>query len=148
MFSFKHLQQSQQAQQQADEAEITNKEEQNKFSQDDLTMEWIGMCNRMTGTMPALAARMKNTLPHITDYPNIELVVDNRQLLEQIEQVKGRIRKTMAIRLHNGNIDFTIRLAAAEEVKPLMSRKEVFDKMCKDNEAIEHLHQLLDLELS
>ena len=50
--------------------------------------------------------------------------------------------------LHNGNIDFTIRLAKAEEIKPMMSRKEIFDKMCKENEAIEHLHQLLDLELA
>ena len=106
------------------------------------------MCNRMMNSMPGLAVRMKNIIPQITDYPNIELVVDNRQLLEQIEQIKGRIRKTMAIYLHNGNIDFTIRLAKAEEIKPMMSRKEIFDKMCKENEAIEHLHQLLDLELA
>ena len=147
-FSFKGLQKSQQEKQRTDEVEITNKEESNKFSPDDLTMQWIGMCNRMMNSMPGLAVRMKNIIPQITDYPNIELVVDNRQLLEQIEQIKGRIRKTMAIYLHNGNIDFTIRLAKAEEIKPMMSRKEIFDKMCKENEAIEHLHQLLDLELA
>ena len=40
-FSFKGLQKSQQEKQRTDEVEITNKEESNKFSPDDLTMQWI-----------------------------------------------------------------------------------------------------------
>ena len=147
-FTFKQSQQSQQEKKEDEEAEITNKGEKSVFSADDLAREWLSMCNRMMKAMPGLAVRMKNIIPRITDYPNIELVVDNRQLLEQIDQIKGRIRKTMAVYLHNSDIDFKIRLAAAEEIKPVLSRKEIFDKMCKENEAIEHLHRLLDLELS
>ena len=146
--SFKALQASQHQETNTDDSEITNKEEKNEFEQDDLTREWLSMCNRMNASMPGLASRMKNVTPRITDYPNIELLVDNRQLLEQIEQIKGRIRKTMAIYLHNGNIDFKIRLAEADEVKPILSRKEIFEKMRKENPAIEQLSQLLSLELA
>ena len=131
-----------------EEVEITNKEEQKPFSQEDLSREWLAMCNRMAKALPGLAPRLKNIIPLITDYPNIEIVVDNRQLLEQISQLKGRIRKTMAIYLHNGNIDFNIRLAKAEEVKPVLSKRELFEKITKENHAVEQLRQLLDLELA
>ena len=146
--SFRSLQDQQQQTSQAEEPEITNKEEHKAFNEEDLLREWMGMCNRMMQSMPGLAARMKNITPHITTYPNIELVVDNRQLLDQIAQIRGRIRKTMAIYLHNGNIDFTIRLAEAEEVKPIMTKRELFDSMRKENEAVELLRALFDLEMA
>ena len=133
---------------QQEEVEIINKEEQKPFSQEDLAREWLAMCNRMQKPLPGLAPRLKNIIPLITDYPNIEIVVDNRQLLEQISQLKGRIRKTMAVYLHNGNIDFNIRLAKAEEVKPVLSKRELFEKISKENHAIELLRQQLDLELA
>ena len=130
-----------------EEVEITNKGETRQFGQDDLAREWLGMCNRMMKVLPGLAPRLKHILPKITEYPNIEIVVDNRQLLEQIAQQKGRIRKTMAIYLHNGNIDFNIRLAEADEVKPVLSRRELFDKISNENQVVKLLRTQLDLEL-
>ena len=145
--SFKSLQASQQKSSQSEEPEITNQGEANVFSEDDLQREWLSMCNRMMAVMPGLAARMKHITPHVTEYPNIELLVDNNQLLEQIEQIKGRIRKTMAVYLKNGQITFSLRLAKAEEIKPVLSRREIFDKMRQSNDAFEHLRKMLDLEL-
>ena len=110
--------------------------------------EWLAMCNRMPQSMAGLAARLKHVTPQITDYPNIELVVNNQGLLDQLVQVKGRIRKTMALSLHNGNIDFTPRLAKAEEVKPILSKRELFDKLRQENHALEQLRAALDLELA
>ena len=146
--SFRNLMGGQQTVTSPEEQEVTNKDEQNTFDAADLQREWMGMCNRMVASMPGLASRMKNITPEITDFPNIELVVDNRQLMDEIIRIKGRIRKTMAIYLHNGNIDFNIRLAEGEELKPMLTRKEIFDKMRQDNEAIEKLRSLLDLELA
>ena len=131
-----------------DEPEVTNKEEQSQFSQSDLMREWLAMCNRMPQSMAGLAARLKHVTPQITDYPNIELMVNNQGLLDQVVQIKGRIRKTMALSLHNGNIDFTPRLAKAEEVKPVLTKRELFDKLRKENHALELLRSALDLELS
>jgi DNA polymerase-3 subunit gamma/tau len=145
--SFKSLKASQQKAAQTEEPEITNQGESNSFSEDDLQREWLSMCNRMMAVMPGLAARMKHITPHVTEYPNIELLVDNNQLLEQIEQIKGRIRKTMAVYLKNGQITFSLRLAKAEEIKPVLSRREIFEKMRENNDAFEHLRKMLDLEL-
>ena len=132
----------------SEEAEVTNKEEQTQFSQSDLMREWLAMCNRMPQSMAGLAARLKHVTPQITDYPNIELVINNQDLLDQLVQIKGRIRKTMALALHNGNIDFTPRLAKVEEVKPVLSKRELFDKLRQENHALEQLRAALDLELA
>ena len=146
--SFSSLLKGQQPEVESEETIELPKNELSVFTEEDLVREWLSMCNRMMGPMPGLAVRMKNVTPHITNYPQIEVVVDNRQLLEQIVQVKNRIRKTMATYLHNSDIAFEIRLAKAEEIKPILSRKETFDKMRKENEAIERLRELLDLELA
>ena len=98
--------------------------------------------------MAGISARLKHVTPKIVDYPNIELVVDNQMLLDQIETIKGRIRKTMAMSLHNGNINFSIRLAEAGEIKPILTKREVFEKMRQNNNAIEQLRTLLDLEMA
>ena len=130
------------------EPEITNKEEKKEFTQDDLLKEWFAMCNRMPQSMAGIAARLKHVTPKIVDYPNIELVIDNQMLLDQIETIKGRIRKTMALSLHNGNINFTTRLAEASEIKPILTKREIFEKMRQKNSAVEQLRAQLDLEMA
>ena len=127
--------------------EQLDKSQTSQFDQDQVEKEWLSMCNRMTAAYPGLSARMKNLLPHITEYPNIELVVDNSILLDQLNAIKSRIRATLAHYLHNGNIEFTIRLAKADEVTKILTKRELFDEMRKKNPAIERLRQLLDLEM-
>ena len=128
--------------------EQLDKSQTSQFDQDQVEKEWLSMCNRMTAAYPGLSARMKNLLPHITDYPNIELVVDNSILLDQLNAIKSRIRATLAHYLHNGNIEFTIRLAKADEVTKILTKRELFDEMRQKNPAIERLRQLLDLEMA
>ena len=127
--------------------EQLDKSQTSQFDQDQVEKEWLSMCNRMTAAYPGLSARMKNLLPHITEYPNIELVVDNSILLDQLNAIRSRIRATLAHYLHNGNIEFTIRLAKADEVTKILTKRELFDEMRKKNPAIERLRQLLDLEM-
>ena len=133
-----------------DEAEITNKEENSQFTQEDLSREWLSMCNRMMAVKELIgfSQRLKNVQPKITQHPNIELVIDNKQLLDQAMSYKNRLRMTMAKYLHNGNIGFNIRLAEANEVKPILSRREIFEKLRRENHAIEQLAELLDLDMA
>ena len=130
------------------EPEITNKEEKEVFSQDELELQWRAMCNRMPQEMKGMSARMKNMTLRITDYPNIEVVVDNQILLDEIQRIKGRVRATLAQKLHNGNIEVTYRLAEIEEVGKILTRKELFDKMRNENPAIEKLRILMNLEMA
>ena len=131
-----------------DEPKIINKDEKEEFSQDELELQWLSMCNRMPQQMTGLAARIKNMTPKITAYPKIELVIDNELLFEQIHDIKNRIRATLANALHNGNIDIEMRLAKPEEVGKIMTQRDIFDEMRKSNPGIEKLRVLLNLEMA
>ena len=132
---------------QAEEEEIKNKEEATEFTEDQLSLEWLRMCNRMPSQMTGLAQRMKNIQPTILSYPDIEILVDNKLLLDQLGAIKGRIRASLAASLHNGSITVSLRLAKQNEIKPLLTKKQIFDKMKKDYKPFALLVDGLGLEL-
>ena len=134
----------------AAEVEIKNKDENANFNDDDLQLQWLTMCNRilLNKEMTALAQRMKNVQVKITTLPNIEVLVDNKLLLDEIEGIKGRIRASLAATLHNGHINISTRLARQEERTRILSPREILDKMQNDNEAVAMLTNLLKLEMA
>ena len=132
---------------QAEEEDIKNKEEATEFTEDQLSLEWLRMCNRMPSQMTGLAQRMKNIQPTILSYPNIEILVDNKLLLDQLGAIKGRIRASLAASLHNGSITVNLRLAKQNEIKPVLTKKQIFDKMKKDYKPFALLVDGLGLEL-
>lgn len=129
------------------EPEVGNKDEETRFTQEDLEMQWRAMCNRMQKSMPGMSQRLKNITPIITDYPNIEIVADNKILMDQIMPIQNRLRVTMAQYLHNGNIQFNIRVADHEEIKAILSPHEQFDKIKSENPALNKLADRLGLEV-
>lgn len=130
------------------EPEITNKDENETFNQEFLELQWLSMCNRMPPKMVGLASRMRNMTPRITQVPNIELTVDNQNLLDQVNEISGRIRATLAQTLHNGNIHIEFKLAKAEDIGPMLTREELFEEMKKKNPIIEKMCDMLNLELA
>ncbi|QYR10031.1 DNA polymerase III subunit gamma/tau [Prevotella sp. Rep29] len=126
---------------------LINQDEQNKFTQDDLEKAWYAMCSRMPRQMTATAMRLKNIVPKIADYPNIELVIDNQLLIDEITPIKGRIQATMAKDLHNGSINFTLRLAEIGETKIALTKKEQLEDMKKSYSPIKKLSDALQLEI-
>ncbi len=130
-----------------DELDEVDKEDAQTFDEDQLRMQWMAMCNRMPQSMVGLAQRLKNMMPRIGDYPTVEVVVDNQSLLKEVENIKSRIRVTLAKNLHNANLQLNVRLAAKEELTPLLTPVEVFELMRKDNPAVEQLRQRLDLKM-
>ena len=134
----------------AAEEEIKNKDENTDFTDDDLQLQWLTMCNRILQRkeMYALAQRMKNVQVKITTLPNIEVLVDNKLLLDEIDGIKGRIRASLALMLHNGHITVTTRLARQEERTRILTPREILDQMQKENEAVAMLTDLLKLEMA
>ncbi|MBQ5981722.1 MAG: DNA polymerase III subunit gamma/tau [Prevotella sp.] len=128
--------------------QIPINQEEKKFNQEDLHLQWVMMCNRMPEKMVGLASRMKNLNPQITTYPNVEVVVDNQILLDQLQAIKSRIKATLARDLHNGNIQVEFRLAEGKEFKKALTKREAFDEIRKNNPAIEKLRVLMELELA
>lgn len=124
------------------------REEHNDFSQNDLEFQWMSMCNRMPQKFSGIAARMKNMSPAITQFPNIEVVVENQIMLDQMQTIKGSILNTLKLYLHNNDITFNMRLAEHHEQIKILNRREQFEEMSKQNPAINKLRGLLDLELA
>ena len=128
------------------EAEVTNKDENEQFTQELLELQWLSMCNRMPQKMVGLASRMKNMQPRIANFPDIEVLVDNQMLLDQVNEIKGRIRVTLAKALHNGGVTLTLRLAEAEEISRRKTKKEVYDELMQQKE-VKAFVESLGLEL-
>ena len=146
--TFASLRKKDKEKEQKEVEELTETTQEKHFTQDDVRMQWLMMCNRMPAQMQAMATRMKNMIPTITTYPMLEVVVGNSIFLQQLQAILGRIRASMAKGLENGNIEITLRLAEEEELKPILSKKELFIKLIKENKAFEKLAEGLNLELS
>lgn len=119
----------------------------NSFTEEQLLTQWTAMCNRMPQIMTGIAARMKNMEPKITSFPDIEVVVDNKILLDDMQKIRGRIRNTLALALKNSAISLNLRLAKPEEIKRIPTNRERFDELKNENKAFEKLSQMLGLEL-
>ena len=118
------------------------------FSQTDLEFQWMSMCNRMPQKLSGIATRMKNMNPVITDFPNVEVIVDNDLIKQEMEDIHKSIMKTLQIYLHNDQLSLVIRIAERQgHVKPL-TRREQFELLSKKNPAVEKLRQAFDLELA
>ena len=118
------------------------------FSQEDLELQWMSMCNRMPQELSGIATRMKNMNPVITDFPKLQVTVDNTLIQQQMEDFKGRIVKTLINSLHNVGITLEIVVAEQTDRPKLLTRREQFEAMRKINPAIEKLQQDFDLELA
>lgn len=146
--SFDNLLKSDKKKTQEDEPEITNKDENEAFTQQELVVRWRAMCTRMPDKMQALAQRMKNITPTITEFPNIQVLAENNIQLNEMLPIRSRIRATLAKDLHNGQIGLTIRLARQEEIKPMLTPREELDKLMRNNSTVKKLVEALGLDLA
>jgi len=118
------------------------------FSQADLELQWMAMCNRMPQQYSGIAARMKNMNPVITEMPQIEVTVDNELIKNDMETIYKSILKTLKVYLQNSHITLTILVNDKPSQNKILTRREQFEAMNKENPAVEALRQAFDLELA
>ena len=128
-----------------EEVEVTNKDEHEGFTQQDLVVSWRAMCSRMPERMQALSQRMKNITPTISEYPAILVLAGNNIQLNEMLAIKSRIRATLAKELRNGQIEVEIRLAKHEEIKPMLTPRESLSKLLETNHPVKKLIDTLGL---
>ena len=121
-----------------------------EFTQEQVEGQWMGMCLRMQNVkdLIGLASRMRAIVPTITQYPNIEVVIDNQLLLNDILNIKGRILQTFKIGLGNQSVNINYRLAEADEVTKVLSKRELLENLMKENPSIAKLTQDLKLVMA
>ena len=128
--------------------EVKDNGDRNAFTSEQLMTQWLAMCNRMPQQMTGIAARLKNITPAITEFPHVEVVVDNQILYDDIIKIKGRIRNTLVQALRNDAITLDVRQAKPEEIKRIPTNRERFDELKTNNKAFEKLSEQLGLELN
>ena len=119
-----------------------------QFSQEDLELQWMAMCNRMPQELSGIATRMKNMNPTITELPQIEVQVDNALIKQEMEDFKGRIVSSLRNGLQNESLSLEIVIVEQKEQVTVMTRREQFEKLTKENPAIDKLRQVFNLELA
>jgi DNA polymerase-3 subunit gamma/tau len=119
-----------------------------QFSQEDLELQWMAMCNRMPQELSGIATRMKNMNPTITELPQIEVQVDNALIKQEMEDFKGRIVSSLRNGLQNESLSLEIVIVEQKEQVKVMTRREQFEKLTKENPAIDKLRQVFNLELA
>jgi DNA polymerase-3 subunit gamma/tau len=124
------------------------KDEQLEFTQQELELQWMMMCNRMPQHLSGIATRMKNMNPVIKEMPRVEVVVENQLAFDQMMEIKGSIVNTLKVYLHNNAITLDMKVAEYQDKVHILTRREQFELMEKENPAISKLRELLDLELA
>ena len=119
-----------------------------QFSQEDLELQWMAMCNRMPQELSGIATRMKNMNPTITELPQIKVQVDNALIKQEMEDFKGRIVSSLKNGLQNESLSLEIVIVEQKEQVTVMTRREQFEKLTKENPAIDKLRQVFNLELA
>ena len=131
--------------------ELKNTDEHEAFTQEDLELQWMSMCNRMPQASQALsgiATRMKNMTPTIAELPKVEVVVGNELIQSEMEKIRGSILSTLRRYLHNSGIELTIRVDENREQMRILTRREQFEELSKQNPSVETLLKTFDLELA
>ena len=123
---------------------------QTPFNNEQLRGQWISMCIRMEHIteMYGMSQRLKMLTPTITEFPNIEVVIDNPILMEDVIKIKNRIRTTLVRGLNNNALTINYRLAEQSEIKVIKSKKEIFDDLKEKTPALEKLVQEFQLVMA
>jgi DNA polymerase-3 subunit gamma/tau len=128
--------------------EEKGKDEVETFTQDELELQWMAMCNRMPQRLSGIAARMKNMNPQILEFPALEVVVPNEIIKGEMANICGSILSTLKIYLHNSHITISLRVAEQKEQAPILTRREQFEELVKMNPSVEKLREAFDLQLA
>ena len=123
-------------------------DQQQPFTQDELELQWLSMCNRMPEHLVGIAQRMKNMTPRISELPAVEVTVGNQLVKDEMERILGSIVNTLKLHLKNSAITLTIHVAEREEQEKMLTRREQFELMVTQNPAIGKLQEVFELELA
>ena len=133
------------------DAKAQQQSDDQPFTQEDLEFQWLSMCNRMPQQRQELigiSTRMKNMAPVITEMPHLQVTVENALVKQEMENILKSIVKTLQIYLHNNQITLEILVSDKPDQVKILTRREQFELLSKENPAVEKLRQAFDLELA
>ena len=113
-----------------------------------LIIAWKEFIERLTQDEAAMAQRMKAIEPQMTDSTDaFEVIANNNIVAEELKSIAPRIEQYFSQRIEGNPLKMSIRLRKVTDRKRSYTPQESFNRMCKENEALVQLKELLGLEV-
>ena len=84
--------------------------------------------------------------PTVTGPSTFELAVNNPQIINEINNIRGDLEKHLRTSLHNNQITFTYQLSEQEEAQHNFSKQEILLHLEENNPSVAMLIKELQLE--
>ena len=150
-FSLRRQQENNHKQQEANTQETTAAPtfENQSVNPMDLTVAWREFAKNLPQEDRAMSFQMDNMEPQLqADGQTILVVVDNPSVQSELHKMQPRIEAYLHQRLQNNTLKLTTRLREVTEKAPVLSRREMFNQMLEQSEALRKLKEELQLELA
>ena len=119
------------------------------FEEKDLSYQWYRYAMSLPKEQSATAGRMKNMRPVLMEGYHVEVPVENKQVMEYMNTLRGDILHHLQTKLNNGKISLEFRLLEVQEEKTrIYSPRERYAAMLKKNQYLNELRECLGLELA
>jgi DNA polymerase-3 subunit gamma/tau len=150
-FSLRRSAQQNQQQQQVEEqqAAAVVVTEERPFDEVELTIAWREFAAALPHEDIAMSHRMDNMEPALqADGTTFLVIADNPSILNELEQMTPRIENFLRQRLRNGKVHMTLRLREVTDKRRVYSRKETYQMMLEQSQALRKLREAFQLELA
>ena len=150
-FSLRRQQENNQKQQETttQETVVAATFEDQPVNSTDLTVAWREFAKNLPQEDRAMSFQMDNMEPKLQeDGKTVLVVVDNPSVQGEVRKMQTRIENYLHQRLQNHSLTLTTRLREVTEKAPVLSRREVFNQMLKQSEALRKLKEEFQLELA
>jgi DNA polymerase-3 subunit gamma/tau len=150
-FSIRHQLNSNRSQQETpvQETVATPTFENRPVDPTDLVVAWREFAKNLPQEDRAMSFQMDNMEPLLQeDGQTVLVVVDNPSVQNELHKMQPRIEAYLHQRLQNTTLKLTTRQREAKEKRRVLSRREMFNEMLKQSEALRKLKEEFELELA
>jgi len=113
-----------------------------------LIIVWKEFISQLSQNEAAIAQRMKVIEPTLmNDGNSFEVVANNNLVAEELQKIAPRVEQFIRRRISNSKVKMNIRLRNVSDKKRIFTPQEAFLEMCKENEALGKLKEILQLEV-
>ena len=150
-FSIRHLQESNQKQQEATIQAAVEKPtyENQPVNPMNLTVAWREFAQNLPQEDRAMSFQMDNMEPLLQeDGHTILVIVENPSVQGELQKMQPRIEAYLRQRLQNNMLHLITRQREATEKQHFFSRREIFNMMLEQSEALRKLTEEFELELA
>lgn len=123
--------------------------EERPFDNVELTIAWREFAAALPHEDIAMSHRMDNMEPTLQqDGTTFLVIADNPSILNELEHMTPRIENYLRQRLRNGKVHMTLRLREITDKRKVYSRKEIYQMLLEQSQALRKLREVFQLELA